>query len=69
MTIRSMLLAVTAASLAACGVSETAAVAAAAGAAKAKEAEQAKAMLDQVQGKLDEAARQAEQRRETAEAR
>lgn len=50
--------------LAACGVSETAGVAATAGAAKAKEAEQAKTAPAQVQGKLDEAMKQAEQKRE-----
>ncbi|MCC6657029.1 MAG: hypothetical protein IT512_02465 [Rhodocyclaceae bacterium] len=55
--------------LAGCGVSETATVAATAGAAKAKEAEQAKNMPAQVQGKLDEAAKQADQKRESAEAR
>lgn len=55
--------------LAGCGISETATVAATAGAAKAREAEQAKATLDQVQGRLDEAARLAEQKREGAEAR
>ncbi len=55
--------------LAGCGVSETATVAATAGAAKAREAEQAKATLDQVQGRLDEAARLAEQKREGADAR
>ena len=55
--------------LAGCGVSETATVAATAGAAKAKEAEQAKNMPAQVQGKLDEAAKQADQKREGAEAR
>ena len=55
--------------LAGCGVSETATVAATAGAAKAKEAEQAKNMPTQVQGKLDEAAKQADQKREGAEAR
>lgn len=52
-----------------CGVSETATVAATAGAAKAKEAEQAKNAPAQVQGKLDEAFRQAEQKREPAEGR
>ena len=52
-----------------CGVSETATVAATAGAAKAKEAEQAKNAPAQVQGKLDESLKQAEQRREGAEAR
>ncbi|MCW5594973.1 MAG: hypothetical protein R3E40_07030 [Rhodocyclaceae bacterium] len=55
--------------LAGCGVSETATVAATAGAAKAKEAEQAKAAPAQVQGKLDEAFKQAEQKREAAEGR
>ena len=55
--------------LAGCGVSETASVAATAGAAKAKEAEQAKNVPAQVQGKLDEAAKQAEQKREGAESR
>jgi hypothetical protein len=58
-----------AAALAGCGVSETATVAATAGAAKAKEAEQAKNAPAQVQGKLDEAFRQAEQKREPAEGR
>ena len=53
--------------LAGCGVSETASVAATAGAAKAKEAEQN--VPAQVQGKLDEAAKQAEQKREGADAR
>lgn len=52
-----------------CGVSETATVAATAGAAKAKEAEQAKNAPAQVQGKLDEAFRQAEQKREGADSR
>lgn len=55
--------------LAGCGVSETATVAATVGAAKAREAEQAKVTLDQVQGRLDEAARLAEQKRETMEGR
>jgi len=55
--------------LAGCGVSETASVAATAGAAKAKEAEQAKNVPAQMQGKLDEAAKQAEQKREGADAR
>lgn len=55
--------------LAGCGVSETATVAATAAAAKAKEAERAKATLDQVQGKLDDAARQMEQKRDAADAR
>lgn len=55
--------------LAGCGVSETATVAATAGAAKAREAEQAKAAPARVQGKLDEAMKQAEQKREGAEAR
>lgn len=55
--------------LAGCGVSETATVAATAGAAKAKEAEQATAAPAQVQGKLDEAFKQAEQKREAAEGR
>ncbi len=50
--------------LAGCGVSETATVAATAGAAKAKEAEQAKNAPAQVQGKLDEAMKQAEQKRD-----
>ncbi|GIK26532.1 MAG: hypothetical protein BroJett006_27780 [Betaproteobacteria bacterium] len=50
-----------------CGVSETATVAATAGAAKAKEAEQAKNAPAQVQGKLDESLRQAEQKREGAD--
>jgi hypothetical protein len=62
-------IALLAVALASCGVSETASVAATAGAAKAKEAEQAKNMPAQVQGKLDEAARQAEQKREGADAR
>lgn len=53
--------------LAGCGVSETATVAATASAAKAKEAEQAKNVPAQVQGKLDDAAKQAEQRREGAQ--
>lgn len=53
--------------LAGCGVSETATVAATAGAAKAKEAEQAKNVPAQVQGKLDESLRQAEQKRGEAE--
>ncbi|MBZ0125514.1 MAG: hypothetical protein K8F32_04005 [Rhodocyclaceae bacterium] len=56
-----------AAALAGCGVSETASVAATAGAAKAKEAEQAKTAPAQVQGKLDESLRQAEQKREGAD--
>lgn len=55
------------ATLAGCGVSETATVAATAGAAKAKEAEQAKNAPAQIQGKLDEAAKQVEQRREGAQ--
>lgn len=55
--------------LAGCGVSETASVAATAGAAKAKEAEQAKNAPAQVQGKLDESFKQAEQKREPAEGR
>jgi len=55
--------------LAGCGVSETATVAATVGAAKAKEAEQAKNVPAQVQGKLDDAAKLAEQKRETAESR
>jgi hypothetical protein len=55
--------------LAGCGVSETATVAATAAAAKAREAERAKATLDQVQGKLDEAARVAEEKRANADAR
>lgn len=55
--------------LAGCGVSETATVAATAGAAKAKETEQAKNAPAQVQGKLDESLKQAEQRREGADAR
>jgi hypothetical protein len=58
-----------AAALAGCGVSETATVAATAGAAKAKEAEQAKSAPAQMQGKLDEAMKQAEQKREGADAR
>ena len=53
-----------AAALAACGVSETAGVAASAGAAKAKEAEQAKTAQAQLQGKLDESLKQAEQKRD-----
>jgi hypothetical protein len=53
--------------LAGCGVSETASVAATAGAAKAREAEQAKTAPAQVQGKLDEALKQAEQKRGEAE--
>jgi len=52
-----------------CGVSETATVAATAGAAKAREAEQAKTVPAQVQGKLDESLKQAEQKREAAEGR
>ena len=52
-----------------CGVSETATVAATAGTAKAKEAEQAKTTQAQVQGKLDEAFKQAEQSRDAAEGR
>lgn len=55
--------------LAGCGVSETASVAATAGVAKAKEAEQAKNAPVQVQGKLDEAFKQAEQKRDAAENR
>lgn len=55
--------------LAGCGVSETATVAATAGAAKAREAEQAKTAPAQVQGKLDEAFKQAEQKREASDAR
>mgnify|MGYP001190123368 FL=1 len=55
--------------LAGCGVSETASVAATAGAVKAREAEQAKNAPAQVQGKLDDAARLAEQKREGAESR
>lgn len=58
-----------AAALAGCGVSETATVAATAGAAKAKEADQAKSAPAQMQGKLDEAMKQAEQKREGADAR
>lgn len=58
-----------AAALAGCGVSETATVAATVGAAKAKEAEQAKSLPAQVQGKLDEAAKVAEQKREETEGR
>jgi len=58
-----------AAALAGCGVSETATVAATAGAAKAKEAEQAKNAPAQVQGKLDETMKQAEQRREGGDVR
>ena len=53
--------------LAGCGVSETATVAATAGAAKAREAEQAKNAPAQVQGKLDESLKQAEQKRGEAE--
>lgn len=53
--------------LAGCGVSETASVAATAGAAKAKEAEQAKTAPAQVQSKLDESFKQAEQKRENAD--
>lgn len=48
--------------LAGCGVSETATVAGAAGAAKAREAEQAKTQPAQVQGKVDQAFKQAEQK-------
>lgn len=55
--------------LAGCGVSETASVAATAGAAKAREAEQAKNAPARVLGKLDDAARLADQRREGAESR
>jgi hypothetical protein len=55
--------------LAGCGVSETATVAATVGTAKAREAEQAKNAPAQVQGKLDETFKQAEQKRETAEGR
>ena len=55
--------------LAGCGVSETATVAATAGAAKAKEVEHSKNASAQVQGKLDDAAKMAEQKRETAESR
>ena len=55
--------------LAGCGVSETASVAATAGAAKAREAEQAKNAPAQVQGKLDESLKQAEQKRGEAESR
>jgi len=55
--------------LAGCGVSETATVAATAGAAKAREAEQAKSAPAQVQGRLDEAMKQTEQKREGADAR
>lgn len=58
-----------AAALAACGVSETATVAATAGAAKTRETEQAQNAPAQVQGKLDEAMKQAEQRRAAAEGR
>lgn len=58
-----------AAALAGCGVSETASVAATAGAAKAKEAGQAKNAPAQVQGKVDEAFRQADQKRQSAEGR
>ncbi|MBI4987503.1 MAG: hypothetical protein HZC23_01680 [Rhodocyclales bacterium] len=56
-----------AAALAGCGVSETATVAATAGAAKAREAEQTKNAPAQVQGKLDETFKQAEQKREAAQ--
>lgn len=52
------------AALAGCGVSETAGVAATAGAAKAKEAGQAQNAPAQLQGRLDEAMKQAEQKRE-----
>jgi hypothetical protein len=55
--------------LAGCGVSETASVAATAGAAKANEAELARNAPARVQGKLDDAARLAEQKREGAESR
>ena len=55
--------------LAGCGVSETASVAATAGAAKAKEAEQAKNAPAQVQGRVGESFKQAEQKREGAESR
>jgi len=55
--------------LAGCGVSETATVAATAGAAKAREAEQAKNAPAQVQGRLDEAMKQTEQKREAGETR
>lgn len=55
--------------LAGCGVSETASVAATSGAAKAKEAEQAKSAPAQVRGKLDEAFRQTDRKREAAEGR
>lgn len=55
--------------LAGCGVSETASVAATAGAAKAKEAEQAKIAPAEIQGRVDEAFKQAEQKREAAESR
>lgn len=64
-----LLLLLFAVTLAGCGVSETASVAATAGAAKAKEAEQAKNAPAQVQGKLDESLKQAEQKREGAESR
>jgi len=63
--VRLLILGVTFA-LAGCGVSETASVAATAGAAKAREAEQAKAAPAQVQGKVDEAMKQAAQKREAA---
>lgn len=53
--------------LAGCGVSETTTVAATASAAKAREAEQAKTAPTQVQGKLDESFKQAEQKRENAD--
>ncbi len=69
MKILSLLLAVVAVALVGCGVSETATVAATVGAAKAREAEQAKTAPVQVQGRLDEAARLAEQKREAAESR
>lgn len=55
--------------LAGCGVSETATVAATAGAAKSKEVEQTTNAPARVQGNLDNAAKMAEQKRETAEGR
>ena len=70
MRMQSMLLAVaivTIVTLGGCGVSETATVAATVGAAKAREVEQARTMQEQVQAKLDEAYKLAEQKREAAE--
>lgn len=52
-----------------CGVADTGTAAATAGALKARDAERARTVPEQVQGKLDEAARLAEQKREAAEAR